>query len=786
MNVANNLSFKLINTSSSNSDYTLNILNSLPVNVFYIDKDLRFQYLNFACESFLGKKKDEVAGKAINEVLGKKILEQMISKLNGTVIDLTSDIVLGTTEHRAKLIFTPDFDTEKEVRGYTVIINEVTSKSKTHEDSEQISKLVNTDKTLSENESLYRDLIEKLPVAIYICDAKGYITLYNKAAVDLWGREPEIGKEMWCGSWRIYQNNGTLLPLDKCPMAIALKEGRIVSGEEINVQRPDGTFLKVMPYPQPIFNSKGKTIGAVNMLLDITDRKKAEETNAKLAAIVQSSDDAIISKTLEGIVTSWNDAAERMFGYTAGEMIGQSILKLIPEERVDEEPKILDQLKRGERIDHFETIRVTKDGKRLNISLTISPVKDGKGNITGASKIARDVTKQNKLSEALRESEERFRYVADTAPVMIWMIDTHQKPTFLNKRWLEFRGLNSIPQTSINHCAEKSVHPDDLDATLKIFNASFNSRREFEIEYRIKRHDGEYRWVSVCGIPRYSLDNTFLGYIGSCIEIHEQKASREELEKLVLERTADLKLANINLQNSNEELERFTYVASHDLQEPLRKIQAFGNLLLERNERELNDSGKNYVNRMMNAANRMQALIEALLEFSRATLIEKVFEKRNLNVVIGEVKREFQEIVEDKEATIEVSTLPDLTIIPFQFKQMISNIISNALKYAKPGEKPVINIRAAMVDGKHLNDPAAVNEIKYCKLTIQDNGIGFDNEHAERIFELFQRLHGRHEYGGSGIGLSICKKIAENHEGFIRAEGKRGNGAAFHIFIPDK
>jgi signal transduction histidine kinase len=182
----------------------------------------------------------------------------------------------------------------------------------------------------------------------------------------------------------------------------------------------------------------------------------------------------------------------------------------------------------------------------------------------------------------------------------------------------------------------------------------------------------------------------------------------------------------------------------------------------------------------------MQALIEALLEFSRATLIEKVFEKKDLNVVVDEVKKEFQEIVEEKDATIEVSPLPGLTIIPFQFKQMLSNIISNALKYAKPGNKPVINITAAIVDGKDLNDPGAVKEIKYCKLTIQDNGIGFENEHAERIFELFQRLHGRHEYIGSGIGLSICKKIAENHEGFIRAEGKSGNGAAFHIFIPYK
>ena len=784
MDVANNLSFKLINTSSANGDYTSSILNSLPVNVFYIDKDLRFQYLNTACENYFNKKKDDVIGKAIHEVLGKKVLDEMISKLNGSAINFKSEILRGASEQSAEFIFTPDLGTEKEVRGYTVIIHEITSTNKINE--EQISKLENTDKTLSENEPLYRDLIEKLPVAIYICDAKGYIQLYNKAAADLWGREPEIGKEMWCGSWRIYQNDGTLLPLEKCPMAIALKEGRIVSGEEINVQQPNGALLKVMPYPQPIFNSKGKIIGAVNMLLDITDRKKAEETNARLAAIVQSSDDAIISKTLEGIVTSWNDAAQRMFGYTADEMVGQSILKLIPEERVDEEPKILSQLKRGERIDHFETIRVTKDGTRLNISLTISPVKDSKGNIIGASKIARDITKQKKLSEALRESEERFRYVADAAPVMIWMVDADKKPTFLNKRWLQFRGLTSMLQTSVAHFAENSVHPDDLGGLLNIFNASFDARKEFEIEYRVKKYDGEYRWVSVCGIPRYSLNNIFLGYIGSCIDIHEQKASREELEKLVLERTSDLKLANINLQNSNEELERFAYVASHDLQEPLRKIQAFGNLLLERNERELNDSGKNYVNRMMNAANRMQALIEALLEFSRATLIEKVFDRKNLNVVIDEVKREFQEIVEDKDAIIEVSTLPELTIIPFQFKQMLSNIIGNALKYVKPGEKPVIKITAAIVDGKDLNDPAAIKEIKYCRLTIQDNGIGFENEHAERIFELFQRLHGRHEYGGSGIGLSICKKIAENHEGFIRAEGKRDNGAAFHIFIPDK
>jgi len=252
---------------------------------------------------------------------------------------------------------------------------------------------------LKESEFRHRNLIHGLPAAIYTTDKEGYITLYNEAAVELWGRRPEIGKEMWCGSWKIYQPDGiTPVSLDSCPMGIALKEGRKVNDQEIIIERPDGTRRNVMPHPEPIFDKKGNIVGAVNMLLDITEQKIAEENMARLAAIVQSSDDAILSKTLDGVITSWNAAAQRLFGYREEEIIGQPVTKLIPPDRIEEEILILTRLGKGERVEHFETKRITKDGKLLDISLTISPVKDSKGKIIGISKIARDITEQ-KIAE---------------------------------------------------------------------------------------------------------------------------------------------------------------------------------------------------------------------------------------------------------------------------------------------------------------------------------------------------------------------------------------------------
>jgi len=748
---------KGLNISLPGEEFSIHLLNSIPAMVAYLDKDLCYRYMNLAYQKFFG---NNILGKQVYSKLKKYIPEA----LKGKMIHFEDKLCASDFNHLVEFTLTSDLNSDGQIKGYAVFARDITNKRKINEKTEQKNNELygycppqkKLFKSLDASKYYFQELIEKLPVATYTCDSDGRIEMYNSAAVVLWGREPEVGKDMWCGSWRIYKPDGTTLPLESCPMAICLKEGRPIDGEEIIVERPDGKRINVRPYPRPILDASGIVIGAVNMLIDLTESKVSINNNARLVAIVQSSDDAIISKTLQGFVTSWNDAAQRIFGYSASEMIGQPITKLIPPDRIDEEPQILERLKKGERVDHFETKRITKEGKILDISLTISPMKDNDGKITGASKIARDITEQKKLVEALRESEERFRTVADTTPVMIWMSGTDKLCNFFNKRWLEFTG-RSLQQELGNGWTE-CIHPSDRRQCLETYNSSFDVHAQFEMEYRLKRHDGEYRWVYDHGIPRYCSAGTFLGYIGSCTDIHDRKAAREELEKLVAERTTALRLANINLEKSNEELKRFAYVASHDLQEPLRKIQTFGNLISEQNGNELSSKGKNYLDRMIIASNKMQNLIEALLEFSRATNSQENFKETDLNILIDEIKKEFQETIAEKKATVHVESLPKLMVIPFQFKQMLSNIIGNALKYAKVTEDPVIAITSSTINAKDINKEYSEQDRYYFKLTIQDNGIGFEEEHTEIIFELFQRLHGKHEYSGSGIGLAICKK----------------------------
>ena len=244
-------------------------------------------------------------------------------------------------------------------------------------------------------------LLQGLPAAVYTTDAEGKITFYNDAAVTLWGCRPKLDSDRWCGSWRLYWPDGSPLPHDQCPMAIALKECRAINGQEAVAERPDGTRVPFMAYPSPLRDRSGAMVGAVNMLVDITERKRAENIGLHLASIVESSDDAIVSKDLDGIINTWNRGAQQLFGYSVAEVVGKPVTILIPSDRREEEGRILERIRRGERVDHYETIRRRKDGSLVDISLTVSPIKDAEGRIIGASKIARDISDRKRKEELL-------------------------------------------------------------------------------------------------------------------------------------------------------------------------------------------------------------------------------------------------------------------------------------------------------------------------------------------------------------------------------------------------
>jgi len=250
------------------------------------------------------------------------------------------------------------------------------------------------------------NILSLMPAGVYRCDEEGRITYFNRRAAELWGREPRTNdnEEKFCGSFRLWRPGGSPLPHAETPMAAAVETGKPARNQQVTMERPDGSRILTHVDVNPLYGSAGHLSGTINVFQDVTEAEKAEEISRRLAAIIESADDAIISKDLNGIITSWNQSAQRLFGYTAQEIIGKPVMILIPPDRHDEEPGILERIRHGDRVDHYETVRVRKDGSLVDISLTVSPIRDAKGNVTGASKIARDITERKQTEAALRQA----------------------------------------------------------------------------------------------------------------------------------------------------------------------------------------------------------------------------------------------------------------------------------------------------------------------------------------------------------------------------------------------
>jgi PAS domain S-box-containing protein len=292
---------------------------------------------------------------------------------------------------------------------------------------------------------------------------------------------------------------------------------------DLELLRPDGSKRWVTARGESVRDAAGNVTYLRGTVQDITERKQSEEARFRLASIVESSDDAIISENLDGIIMTWNRGAQRIFGFSEAEAVGQPITILLPPELRKEEEKIRDA-RAGAKVEHYETIRVTKVGKRINVSLTISPLKDTTGRIVGSSIIARDVTERKRTEQELRKSEIRFRQMADSAPMLLWMSGPDMLATDFNKEWLKFTGRTLYLE--LGEGWKHNIHPDDLPRHLETYAYAFQNKQRFTSEYRLRRHDGQYRWMLDQSVPRFLDDGSFGGYIGYCLDITDQKEAR--------------------------------------------------------------------------------------------------------------------------------------------------------------------------------------------------------------------------------------------------------------------
>ncbi|PWJ54262.1 PAS domain S-box-containing protein [Dyadobacter jejuensis] len=642
-----------------------------------------------------------------------------------------------------------------------------------------------------ESEKRFRATVRQAPIAItilrgpeYIVEMANdaYLNIIEKSEAEFVGRPifdalPEV-KESVEGLFETVYNTG--VPYQGVDYAIPLIRNGIRSICYFNFSY------------HPLFEEDGSISGLIATATEVTDYVKAKhfilESEKKFRDLVM--DSPIPMTIVRGEKFQIEMANRAMFSNiwrrTEQQVLGQHLLEIFPELEQQKYPEILNRVyQTGERHQEIESLAYVSgdDGtKKFYLDYEYMPLLAANKTVSGIMITVKDVTERVEARKKIEESEQRFRQVADSAPALIWMTGANRESIFFNKAWFNFTGRS--PEQELGSGWEDGVHPYDLAHLLDTYQNAFDKKQAFYVEFRLKRHDGDYRWISDNGVPRFTADGIFQGFIGACMDIHDQKAFSAELEKQVADRTMELQSKNRELERINAELQSFAYISSHDLQEPLRKIQAFASQLREREFDRLSVRGQNAFQRIEGAAHRMQTLIQDLLSYSRTNREERVFESIIFNDLVQEVENELKEEIVQKGAALVVTGASSMEVIVFQFKQLLHNILSNALKFCKADQAPVIHILSEELPYLEINDSALLPSCDYVHICIKDNGIGFEPEFSNRIFEVFQRLHPNSQYYGTGIGLAIVKKIVDNHDGHVRAQSQLGEGAEFHIYIP--
>lgn len=649
--------------------------------------------------------------------------------------------------------------------------------------------------SIRRSELRFRTLTEAIPQLVWNADRDGALTYFNQRWRDFTGLSTELAQgEGWLNA---------VHPIDRERVAAswrstiesARSETPVRFSEELRLRQDQSDEYRwFLAVAVPLFVSDGSVDQWIGSMADIHDQKTASaviaESEEKFRTMAESIPQLAWMTDADGYIFWYNQRWYDFTGTSFEEMKGWGWQRV---HNASDLPRVIEKFKAhiasGDPWEDTFQLRRHDGVMRWHLSRA-RPIRDKTGRVVRWFGTNTDITDQREMEQQLRASVERFRTLTEAVPQMVWTADPEGNVTFFNRRWHEYTGLPVVGTTT--RTWGDAIHPDDAEVLQEDWRSTVTGEPgPFTSEFRLRRgSDGEYRWMLSTGVPLRDVSGSVHEWVGSLTDIDDQKRQAETLERMVQDRTAALvdeigertraeqqaRAAAVELERSNRELQEFAYIASHDLQEPLRKIQAFGDRLRTRFRNELPETGQEYVDRMYGAAGRMRRLIDDLLNYSRVTTQALPFRRIALDGVIREVVSDLDELITQASATVNCGPVPALAADPTQMRQLFQNLIVNAVKFHRPGISPVIDINGAHVDEPGMGEA--------CRVTIRDNGIGFDEKYLDRIFQVFQRLHGRNEFEGSGVGLAICRKIVERHNGTITAHSRPGEGATFVITLP--
>ncbi len=602
-------------------------------------------------------------------------------------------------------------------------------------------------------------VVESSTDAVYSMNTDFIIQTWNAGATRIYGYK---SKEVIGKSATILAHEP--LVQERSKILDGLFRGEALVNFETTHRTKKGEPVEVAISVSPIADGSGQITAFAAVSRDVTERKRADAARAYLAAMVESSNDAIMGTDLEGVVRSWNSGAFRLFGYAPKQVIGKSIGIIMPIDSEGEAAQIDAATRGGESIPGHDGIRIAKGGRAIEVELSSTPILDAKGAIVGTCRVARDISERKAQQKALFESENQFKTLAETMPLMMWGATPDGQIDYINSRNRDFigRDLEEIQSKGWGDL----VHPDDLLAAVADHEDRVHRQLARDGELRLRRADGKYLWFKSVIIPILDDSGNVSRWYGLLVDIHDQKEVANLLEFKVSERTAEL-------ERANHELDAFAYSVSHDLRSPLRHIDGFIELLQRRIGDGLDEKAAHYLEVIADSAGHMGALIDDLLDFSRMSRSEVNKSKVNFNKLIHQVIDGLN--IDSNVRSIEwkIEQLPPVHADPSLMKMVWANLIQNAAKFTSKK-------REAQIEIGSREEPNGSRTF-----FIKDNGVGFDMEYAHKLFGVFQRLHRSDEFEGTGIGLANVSRIVQRHGGTVGAKGVPGEGATFHFTLPE-